>query len=367
VRVWPPRQWPFNNHDQGRHDKIGRHDNHDLDRHDDHGRHDNHDLGRHGDHGRHNNHDLGRQDNHGVGVNAPEAADADGYALDPWAVRRGFDQAAGTFDAAAVLHAEVRANLLARLDWTALTPSVVVDAGAGTGSGALALLRRYPKALVIALDIAPRMLQAAARRRFWLRRASPVCADAERLPLAAGGVDLILSNLMLQWCDPDAVFAEFRRVLAPHGLLSFTTLGPDTLRELRSAWGAVDSRIHVHRFIDMHDIGDALVRAGFASPVLDVERYTLSYRDTRRLAADLKATGARNAAAGRPRGLTGRRRFADLQAAYEAFRQDGHLPATYEVVFGHAWTPAGGVPRGGREGHVSLLEVKQQLRARRRP
>jgi malonyl-CoA O-methyltransferase len=157
-------------------------------------------------------------------------------------------------------------------------------------------------------------------------------------------------------------------VLAPQGLLSFTTLGPDTLRELRSAWREVDSRTHVNQFIDMHDIGDALVRAGFASPVLDVERYTLTYLDVRRVAADLKATGAHNATMGRAKGLTGRHQFAALQSAYETFRQDGRLPATYEVVFGHAWTPAGNARRGGQDGAtVSLDDVRQQLRSRRRP
>jgi malonyl-CoA O-methyltransferase len=211
------------------------------------------------------------------------------------------------------------------------------------------------------------MLQAAGRRQTWLRRFARVCADAAHLPLAEGSVDLIISNLMLQWCDLDAVFAEFRRVLAPHGLVSFTTLGPDTLRELRSAWRAADSRTHVNQFIDMHDIGDALVRAGFASPVLDVERYTLTYPDLRRVAADLKDTGAHNATMGRARGLTGRRRFAAVQVAYEAYRQDGRLPATYEVVFGHAWTPAANTRHDSREGvAVSLDEVRQQLRSRRR-
>jgi malonyl-CoA O-methyltransferase len=305
------------------------------------------------------------------GESAPDdaaRASVTAYALDTRRVRRSFDRAAETFDDAAVLQTEVRDNLLARLDWMALAPRVVVDAGAGTGHASRALIRRYPKARVIALDFSPRMLHAAGRRQSWLRRFARVCADAERLPLADGSVDLILSNLMLQWCNPDLVFAEFRRVLAPHGLLTFTTLGPDTLRELRSAWAEVDSRTHVHQFIDMHDLGDALVRCGFASPVLDVERYTLAYADVRRVAADLKATGARNATMGRPRGLTGRRQFAALQAAYEVHRQDGRLPATYEVVFGHAWTPDAEVRRGAQDGaSVSLDDIKQQLRARRRP
>jgi malonyl-CoA O-methyltransferase len=304
-------------------------------------------------------------------VNAPDTPvpeDIAAYALDTARVRRSFDRAAATFDEAAVLHAEVRTNLLARLDLMTLAPRVVMDAGAGTGHAARALKRRYPKALVIALDFSRCMLRAAGRRQLWLRRFARVQADAERVPLADGSVDLIVSNLMLPWCNPDAVFAEFRRVLAPRGLFCFTTLGPDTLQELRSAWGEVDSRTHVNQFIDMHDVGDALVRGGFASPVLDVERYTLTYLDVQRVAADLKATGARNATAGRARGLTGRRRFAALETAYEAFRREGRLPATYEVVFGHAWAPAtAGRPSGDDGSTVSLDEIKQQLRARRRP
>jgi malonyl-CoA O-methyltransferase len=296
-------------------------------------------------------------------VNAP-----DDYALDIPRVRRAFDRAAATYDTAAVLHAEVRDNLLQRLDLMALAPRVVVDAGAGTGRASAALKRRYPDALVVALDSSPRMLKAAGRQQTWLRRFARVCGDAERLPLADASVDLILSNLMLQWCDPDPVFAEFRRVLAPRGLLTFTTLGPDTLKELRSAWRQVDSHTHVNRFIDMHDIGDALVRGGFAAPVLDVERFTLSYLDVGRVAADLKATGASNATLGGPKGLTGRGQFAALQRAYESFRQDGRLPATYEVVFGHAWTPGAAARRPGQDGStVSLADIKQQLRARRRP
>ncbi len=299
-------------------------------------------------------------------MNAPQGGEA--YALDTLRVRRSFDRAAATYDAAAVLQAEVRENLLARLNLVALTPRVAIDAGTGTGHAARALKRRYPKALVVALDSAPRMLQSAGRRQSFLRPFARVAADAERLPLADSSADLILSNLMLQWCDPDAVFAEFRRVLAPRGLLTFTTLGPDTLRELRGAWAAVDSRTHVNQFIDMHDIGDALVRAGFASPVLDVERYTLTYPDLRRVAADLKATGARNATQGRPKGLTGRRAFTALQNAYETFRRDGRLPATYEVVFAHAWAPDGPAPHGGADGSsISLEEIKRQLRSRRRP
>jgi malonyl-CoA O-methyltransferase len=304
-------------------------------------------------------------------VNPPDQAAPAGpaaFALDASRVRRSFDRAAATFDAAAALHTEVRDNLLQRLDFMKLSPNAVLDAGTGTGHASHALIRRYPKAQIIALDSSLPMLRAARRQQSWLRRFARVCADAERMPLPDGSVDLIISNLMLQWCDLDAALAEFRRVLGPQGLLSFSTLGPDTLRELRTAWAEVDSDTHVHQFIDMHDVGDALVRAGFASPVLDVERYTLSYADVRAVAADLKATGAHNAAAGRAKGLTGRRRFERLQTAYQTFAQDGRLPATYEVVFGHAWAPGAQARRGGQDAAVvSLDEIKQQLRARRRP
>jgi malonyl-CoA O-methyltransferase len=288
------------------------------------------------------------------------------YALNASWLRRSFDRAADTYDAAAVLHAEVRGNLLERLDLTALAPRAVLDAGAGTGHASRALKRRYPKALVIALDASRGMLRAAARQQSWLRPFARVCADAQRLPLKDASVDLIVSNLMLQWCDPDAVFAEFRRVLAPHGLLSFSAFGPDTLRELRTAWAQVDSHSHVHQFIDMHDLGDALVRSGFAAPVLDVERYTLRYLDVRKVAADLKATGAHNATLGRAQGLTSPRKFAAMQAAYESFRREGRLPATYEVVFAHAWVPEQALRRSGPDqAHVSLDEIRRELHARR--
>lgn len=296
----------------------------------------------------------------------PGTEDLAAHALDTAWARRSFDRAASTFDGAAVLHSEVRGNLLGRLELMTLAPRVVLDAGTGTGHAARVLKRRYPKAQVIALDSSRRMLIAAEQQQSWLRRFARVQADAHAVPLADGSVDLIVSNLMLPWCDPDLAFAEFRRVLAPRGLFCFTTYGPDTLRELRSAFLKVDSHPHVHQFIDMHDLGDALVRSGFAAPVLDVEHFTLRYLDVQRVAADLKATGARNATVGRPRGLMGRGKLATLAIGYEAFRQDGRLPATYEVVFGHAWAPAEGARRSDGT-TVSLEEVRQKLRARRRP
>jgi malonyl-CoA O-methyltransferase len=281
-------------------------------------------------------------------------------------VRRSFDRASLTYDAAAVLQAEVRELLLERLDLTRLEPRVVLDVGTATGHAARALKRRYPRARVIAADSSRQMLRIASRRRSWLRPFTLVCADAVRLPLPDASVDLVFSNLLLPWCDADALFAELRRVLAPRGLLTLTGLGPDTLKELRAAWAQVDSHIRVGNFIDMHDVGDALVRAGFAAPVLDVERYTLSYTDVHRLAADLKAMGTRNAAAGRLKGLTSPRRFAAMQAAYEAHREAGRILATCEVVFAQAWAPE--ETRMGKSGEqgISLESLRSQLAARRR-
>jgi malonyl-CoA O-methyltransferase len=287
------------------------------------------------------------------------------YALEARWARRSFDRAARTYDDAAVLHAEVAENLLERLALTTLKPSNVLDAGCGTGHGSRALKRRYPQSLVIAMDFSRQMLNMSAKQSSWLRRFERLQADAGLLPFKDGSIDLIVSNLMLQWCDPDAVFAEFRRALAPGGLLTFSTFGPDTLRELRSAWARVDPSTHVHQFIDMHDLGDALVRAGFSAPVLDVERFTLQYLDVRKIAADLKATGAHNATAGRMKGLTGRAKFAGMQAAYEIGREAGRLPATYEVVFAHAWVPTQPKRLAGEPATVSLEELKRELRARR--
>ncbi len=265
----------------------------------------------------------------------------DPYLIDGGRVRRSFGRAARGYDAAAILQSRVRTELLDRLEVVRIEPTVVLDLGAGTGHASLALKRRYRGAQVVALDLAPGMLQEAGRRQTLLRRFRRVCADAAALPLGTDSVDLVFSNLMLQWCnDPDAVFGECRRVLKPGGLLTFTTFGPDTLVELRRAWAAAaDGRTHVNRFIDMHDLGDALVRSGLVEPVMDVERYTLTYATVRDLMRDLKAIGAHNANAGRPRGLTGKGALERMAAEYETHRREGRLPATYEVVFGQAWAP----------------------------
>ena len=289
------------------------------------------------------------------GRGAEAGAPVDAFELDPARVRHSFSDAAHSYDSAAVLQARIRDELLERLDVLTMRPQLVLDLGAGTGHGAASLKRRYRGATVVALDHALGMLLEAGRRQTLWRRFARVAGDAAALPLRDGVADMVFSSLLLQWCnDPDRVLGECRRVLRPGGVLHLATLGPDTLLELRRAWQAADpSHVHVSRFLDMHDVGDALVRAGFAEPVLDVERYTLTYADARDLMRDLKAIGAHNATAGRARGLTGKRTLARMLDAYELDRRDGRLPATYEVVYAQAWAPERPArPRGEARGEV---------------
>jgi malonyl-CoA O-methyltransferase len=262
----------------------------------------------------------------------------DPFILDRRAVRAAFDRASATYDAAAVLQGRVRAELLSRLDLIKVAPEVVVDLGCGTGDGTRRLKDRYRAALVIGLDPALGMLRETRRRSGWLRPLRTVCADVMQLPFRDQSVNLMFSNLMLQWCDDlDGALAEIRRVLAPEGFFAFTTFGPDTLRELRSAWAAADGGTHVSGFRDMHDIGDALTRAGLSEPVMDVERLTMVYPNVAAITRDLKVIGAHNATVARARGLTGKGRWRTMTEAYEAHRREGQLPATYEVVYGAAW------------------------------
>lgn len=288
----------------------------------------------------------------------------DPFQLDGRRVRSDFAAAARTYDKAAMLQREVLDRLLERVDDAGVAPRVILDAGCGTGLGARALSDRWPRARVIALDIAAPMAARAKRRRRWFRKLDAVCADVAVLPLADASVDLVFSNLMLQWMhDPAATFMEFRRVLKPDGHLLFTSFGPDTLHELRDAWAAADTAVHVNRFIDMHDVGDALVRSGFMNPVLDVDRLMTWYEDAPALMRELKAIGAQNANRGRPAGLTGRRKLAAMIGAYESRRRPDGLPASWEVVFGHARAAPAGIARPvGAEARISPSAIGRRGR-----
>ncbi len=277
-------------------------------------------------------------------------------------IRRSFERAAASYDAAAVLQHEVCKRMNERLDLIKHQPATLLDAGSGTGNALPALRARYPQARLVAFDLAFTMLQRGRERiaaPWWKsvlkQKVGTICGDIEQLPLASGSVDMVWSNLALQWMnDPDKAFGEFHRVLAPGGLLMFSTFGPDTLKELRTAFASVDQHTHVSRFIDLHDIGDILVKRGFADPVMDMEPFTLTYSDVRALMHDLKAIGAHNVTHDRPPGLTGRARLAAVMAAYEPLRRDGKLPATFEVVYGHAWKPLPRVTASGKK----IIDIK---------
>ena len=282
-------------------------------------------------------------------------------------VRRAFSRAASGYDAAARLQHGVEARLLEMLDYRddpslrSEPPRVVVDLGCGPGRAAAAMQKRWPKANVLALDLAlPMLRETRASSKRWThpfaRRPQPVCADARALPLAENSVDVLFSNLCLQWVeDLDAVFAGFRRVLKPQGLLLLSTFGPDTLWELREAFARADDAPHVSPFADIAGVGDALMRAGFHQPVLEREVETTRYPDLAALMRELRAIGATNALASRRHTLTGRARFASAAAAYETHRATRGLPATWETITALAWAPEAGTPL--REGDVDVASI----------
>lgn len=302
-------------------------------------------------------------------------------------LKQHFSHAAPSYDDAAILQKTVAERIDERLELTTVQAQRIADIGAGTGLLTVKLMQRYPHAELFAVDLSEAMLHQARSRlikpkmpklgavnRLLPQNLANKCgavmlnADAFALPFADNSLDMLTSNLMLQWCDDlDAVFAEFRRVLRPDGLLMFTTFGPDTLKELRQAWNMADAeREHVNHFIDMHDIGDALIRAGFGQPVMDVEHFTLTYDKPIGVMKDLKAIGATNASLNRNRGLMGKERFQAMLNAYETLRHDGKIPATYEVVHGHAWAAQERFrgPDRDRSGlvEISLDEFSRQTR-----
>jgi malonyl-CoA O-methyltransferase len=280
-------------------------------------------------------------------------------------IRRAFGRAAATYDANAVLQHAVESRLLERLDYIEAPPARVLDLGCGPGHAATAMRKRWKSAQIVALDVATPMLRRL--RPGWLQPIHRVAADARELPFADASIDVLFSNLCIQWIDDlPVLFDEFRRVLKPGGYFTFSTFGPDTLHELRGAWAQVDRAPHVSMFSDMARVGDALMHAGFRDPVLDSEYFTLTYKNAIALMRELRAIGATNADPRRARGLLGRGHFQRVAEAYEVYRRDGVLPATYEVIYAHAFSPQGGQPRRGRGGAQIASFPIERLRGSRR-
>ena len=290
----------------------------------------------------------------------------DSSLFDTKQVRRAFSRAAGSYDAAAHVQRNAQARLLESLDYlddpalARTPPQRVLDLGCGTGTASVALQKRWPKAQIVSMDLALPMLQhtRAASKRWnpFVQVPQLLCADARALPLAEGSVDVIFSNLCLQWVDDlGAVLNGFRRALKPQGLLLFSTFGPETLWELRNAFAHADAAPHVSPFVDIAGMGDALVNAGFFQPVVDREEEIIHYPQLPTLMHELRALGATNALASRRSSLTGRGRFAAAATAYETHRTAAGLPATWEIISAMAWAPEPGAPI--REGGADLVAV----------
>ncbi|MDH3220191.1 MAG: malonyl-ACP O-methyltransferase BioC [Gammaproteobacteria bacterium] len=259
--------------------------------------------------------------------------------LDKRSIKKFFNRAAKSYDNAAILQEEVLTRLLQRLQYIRHRPETIIDIGCGTGKGIPGLQKRYPRARVYAADIALEMLLYARSRYRPLTRKRLIAADMERLPFAPRSFDLVFSSLALQWAnDLRATLAEFARIAKPGSLLMFASFGPGTLQELAASWEDLDRHPHVHQFVDMHDVGDAMLAAGFTNPVVDAERIRMEYGEFRMLLGDLKNIGATNAEVSRRRGLMTPAKLRSLEARYrEHGFEDGKFVASYEVVYGHAW------------------------------
>ncbi len=245
-------------------------------------------------------------------------------------VRAAFNKASDNYEENGFLQKEIATRLNAKLDIISTNPKVILDLGAGTGLLSRQLSKRFVDSQLICLDFAQNSLK---------NNPTPhkICANASHLPLADNSVDIVVSSLMMQWCpDLNQLFSEIHRVLKNDGLILFSTFGPDTLKELKKSWSVVDNETHVNTFTDMHDIGDQLLQNGFQSPVMEMEQLTLTYQSVIDLLRDLKAIGAQTVNT-RSKSLMGKDKFKLMVEMYESFRKDGKLPATYEVIYGHAW------------------------------
>ncbi|MCX4160539.1 MULTISPECIES: methyltransferase domain-containing protein [Paraburkholderia] len=315
----------------------------------------------------------------------PTPAKSSRPAYDSRRLRRIFDRRAATFDDVAFLPREIAQRMRERLDYIKINPASVLDAGCGAGEDLPALRERFPEAPVFGTDLSHamlgraldhdggdtswrRFLPASIGRALGTRGPRFAQADFSALPFAAGAFEFVWSNLALHWHSrPDLVFPEWQRVLKVNGLLMFSTLGPDTLKELRGAYAQVDAahglgaRAHVIDFVDMHDLGDMLVESGFEIPVMDQETLTITYRSPESLLADVRRWGAYPFVRDDASPQAARRLHRALLAALEARRgADGTIALTFEVIYGHAWKA---VPRTTAEGHgiVRLEDIGRGL------
>jgi len=245
-------------------------------------------------------------------------------------VRNSFNNASSKYNENAFLQNEIASRLSEKLKVISIKPESIIDLGSGTGFLSEKTANIFPDASLICLDFAQQSLIKNTQKL-------KVCADAYQLPFKSNSIDFVISNLMMQWCpDLKTLFDECHRVLKPQGLILFTTFGPETLKELKRSWSVVDKEAHVNEFIDMHDIGDQMIQSGFQSPIMEMEKLTLTYEKVLDLMKDLKGIGAQSVE-NRSKSLTGKTKFNKMIEMYESYRENGKIPATYEVIYGHAW------------------------------
>lgn len=276
-------------------------------------------------------------------------------------MQRRFDRAAADFPRADFVHRHAADGMLERMSPMLVDVGHILDAGAANGAASRALAKRFRGSRVISLDASLPMLRQARQSRSRFSRIREVQADAMLPPLKTGSVDLVFANMLLPWIDDiPALFGSVARVLRKGGLFVFSSLGPDSLAELREAWQSVDDDEHVITFSDMHEIGDALVKYGLREPVLDVDWLTVTYDDLPSLFADLTATGSRNTLRGRRRTLAGRRTFERLRDKLSHRFGGGPLELPLELVFGHAW--GGGPPMAPGEYALDVARIGRRRR-----
>lgn len=279
--------------------------------------------------------------------------------IDKMVLATNFDAVSGHYEEAAVLQKTVLDRTLERLEYLLIKPVKILDLGSGTGLGGRALTKRFSGSGIVQLDLSKKMLQQSRNsEKIFRRKSAYVCADQENLPFDSNSFDLVFSNLSVQWSEDFSRTAnEITRILRPNGLLVFSSLGPKTLTELKISWAATDDAVHVNEFDDIRSLGDVMLQSGLIDPVLDSEMITLTYDSHTDILKDLKRTGVVNVRSERRKTLTGKNRLAKFGEAYEAFRQEGKLPASYEVIYGHAWAPEKKKQAYKNEQHFPLSDL----------
>ncbi|MFI4919213.1 MAG: malonyl-ACP O-methyltransferase BioC [Legionellales bacterium] len=278
-------------------------------------------------------------------------------------ISKAFNKQAAEYDAAAKVQQEIGARLFERLQYLKIAPKRILDLGCGPGSFSRQLALMYPKAQIVGLDFAHAMLVQAKQKQSWRCKWSLINADMNNMPFSNGMFDLVFANQVIHWSNPlGSVFRELNRVMNVNGCLMFTTLGPDTFKELKAAWASVDEHAHVNDFVDMHDVGDFLMAEQFLEPVIDMEVLSVHYETLPKLLRALKNQGVKNINPQRKQGLTGTSSWNKFVHNYETMRTEkGKYPLTYEVVYGHAWK---GEQRKTDKGIETMIPVSKLVKVK---